>query len=78
VRVTLPEPLNVRLTVIQDACTQQQFEGDISKCAHAKAGTATAVTPLLREPLRGSVYFVKNGHPLPDLMSRCAARSPST
>ena len=26
-----------------------------------------AVTPLLRDPLKGSVYFVKNGHPIPDL-----------
>lgn len=58
VRVTLPRTLNARLTVIQDACTRQQFETDIRKCAHAKAGTATAVTPLLRHALRGNAYFV--------------------
>ena len=67
VRVTLPSTLNARLTVIQDACTRAEFESDIGKCAHAQAGTAVAVTPLLRDPLRGNVYFVKNGHPLPDL-----------
>ena len=67
VRVTLPSTLNARLTVIQDACTRAQFEADIRACLHAKAGTATAVTPLLKDPLRGGVYFVKNGHPLPDL-----------
>ena len=67
VRVTLPSTLNARLTVINDACTRAEFETDIAKCAHAQAGTAVAVTPLLRDPLRGKVYFVKNGHPLPDL-----------
>jgi hypothetical protein len=68
VRVTLPDSINARLTVINDACTRAEFESDAAaKCAHAQAGTATAVTPLLRDPLRGNVYFVKNGHPLPDL-----------
>ena len=67
VRVTLPTTINARLTVINDACTRAQFEADIAKCAHAKAGTASAVTPLLRHALRGSVYFVRNGHPIPDL-----------
>ena len=67
VRVTLPQTINARLTVINDACTRAQFEADLRNCDHARAGTATAVTPLLRDPLRGNVYFVKNGHPLPDL-----------
>jgi hypothetical protein len=67
VRVTLPPTINARLNTIQDACTRQEFESDIGKCAHAKAGSATAVTPLLRDPLRGTVYFVKNGHAIPDL-----------
>jgi hypothetical protein len=67
VRVTLPPTINARLNTIQDACTRQEFENDISKCAHAKAGSAVAVTPLLRGPLKGAVYFVKNGHAIPDL-----------
>lgn len=67
VRVTLPGTINARLSVIQDACTLDQFEHDIAKCGHAKAGTAVAATPLLRDPLRGNVYFVKNGHAIPDL-----------
>jgi hypothetical protein len=67
VRVILPQTINARLTVINDACTRAEFEADIRNCAHAQAGTATAVTPLLRDPLSGGVYFVKNGHPLPDL-----------
>jgi hypothetical protein len=65
VRVTLPQAINARLTVINRACTRAQYEaGD---CEAARAGTAQARTPLLRDPLRGNVYFVKNGHPLPDL-----------
>jgi hypothetical protein len=67
VRVVLPKAINARLTVIQDACTRAEFEADISKCDHARAGTAEAVTPLLRDPLTGSAYFVKNGHGIPDL-----------
>lgn len=67
VQVTLPKTINARLTVINHACTRAQFEADLRNCAHARVGTASAVTPLLRDPLRGNVYFVKNGHPLPDL-----------
>jgi len=67
VRVSLPTTINARLNTINDACTRAEFESDLSKCAHAKAGTATAVTPVLPDPLKGNVYFVKNGHPIPDL-----------
>lgn len=65
VRVTLPSTIAARLPVIERACTRAQFEaGD---CAGARAGTVVARTPLLRDPLRGGAYFVKNGHALPDL-----------
>jgi hypothetical protein len=67
VRVTLPRTINARLNTINDACTRAEFESDIAKCAHAKAGTAVASTPVLRDPLRGTVFFVKNGHAIPDL-----------
>ena len=67
VRVTLPRTINARLNTIQDACTRAEFERDLGTCAHAKAGTAVAITPLLRDPLRGTVFFVKNGNPIPDL-----------
>ena len=65
VRVTLPRTINARLPVINRACTRAQFEA--GHCAGARAGTVVARTPLLRDPLRGGAYFVKNGHPLPDL-----------
>jgi len=67
VRVSLPTTINARLNTINDACTRSEFDADVSKCMHAKAGTAVASTPLLRDPLRGTVYFVRNGHPIPDL-----------
>jgi hypothetical protein len=67
VRVTLPRTINARLNTINDACSRAEFESDIGRCAHAKAGSAVASTPLLRGPLRGSVFFVKNGHAIPDL-----------
>jgi hypothetical protein len=67
VRVSLPTTINARLNTINDACTRAEFEADIRKCAHAIAGSAVASTPLLRDPLKGNVYFVKNGNPIPDL-----------
>jgi hypothetical protein len=68
VSVTLPGSLNALLPVINRACSRSDF--DAGHCTNAtKVGTAVAVTPLLRDPLRGSVYFVKTspGH-LPNLM----------
>ena len=66
VKVVLPTTLNARLPVISRACTLAEFEA--GHCAKAKAGSAVAVTPLLRAPLRGGVYFVRRGKPLPDMM----------
>jgi len=68
VRVTLPTTINARLTVINDACTRAQYEA--ANCEPSRTGSATATTPLLRDPLRGGVYFVRNGNPLPDLFVR--------
>jgi hypothetical protein len=68
VQVTLPTAINARLTIINDACTRAEYEA--GNCEDARTGTATAATPLLRDPLRGGVYFVRNGNPLPDLFVR--------
>ena len=65
VRVTLPTTINARLPVIDRACTRAQFEA--GHCNRAPAGVAVARTPLLKDPLRGNVYFVRNGHALPDM-----------
>jgi hypothetical protein len=68
VTVTLPTTLNARLGVLSRACSLAAF--DAGTCgAGARVGTAVAVTPLLRDPLRGSAWFVKNPRrTLPDLM----------
>jgi hypothetical protein len=66
VQVRLPTTINARLNIINRACTRAEF--DAGNCAKAKAGTAVAVTPLLRDPLKGDVFFVRNGRALPDVM----------
>ncbi len=66
VQVTLPATINARLPVINRACTLDEFHA--GNCAGSKAGTAVAITPVLRDPLRGGVYFVRNGRALPDMM----------
>jgi uncharacterized repeat protein (TIGR01451 family) len=68
VNVTLPTTLNAVLPVLNRACTLTQFRAGTCS-SRARAGSAVAVTPLLRDPLRGSAYFVKNPkRVLPDLM----------
>jgi hypothetical protein len=68
VSVALPGTLNALLPVVNRACKLAEFNA--GHCGNrAKVGTAVAITPLLRDPLRGSVYFVKNpARVLPDLM----------
>jgi uncharacterized repeat protein (TIGR01451 family) len=68
VSVTLPGTLNALLPVVNRACTLSAFEA--GHCgSRARVGSAVAVTPLLRDPLRGSAYFVKNpARAIPDLM----------
>jgi hypothetical protein len=70
VAVTLPLAVNARLDVVNKrrACTLEQFQAD--RCPMT-VGTATAVTPLLRDPLRGPAYFVYTPERrLPDLVVR--------
>ncbi len=68
VKVTLPTTLNALLPVVNRACSLAAFQA--GHCtSKTKVGTAVAVTPLLKSPLRGSAYFVKNPKRiLPDLM----------
>jgi hypothetical protein len=66
--VTLPSTLNARLGVVAHACTLAAFHAGTC-AASARVGTALAVTPVLKDPLRGTVYFVKNpARSLPDMM----------
>ncbi len=57
VQVLLPLALNALLPVVEKACTMAEFHA--GNCEKARAGSAVAVTPLLKDPLKGSVYFVK-------------------
>ena len=67
VSVTLPDILNARLPVVENACTPAEF--DTGACEQARIGTATAETPLLRDPLRGGAYLVRTRPKgLPDLI----------
>jgi hypothetical protein len=67
VSVTLPRVLNARLEVVADACAPEALAA--GRCERARIGTATAVTPLLRDPLRGGVYLVRaRPRGLPDIV----------
>jgi hypothetical protein len=67
VSVSLPQTLAALIPVVDRACTLAQYEAD--NCRKAEAGSAVARTPLLKDPLRGGVFFVRHpGRPLPDLM----------
>jgi hypothetical protein len=67
ISVTLPSILSAQIPVIEDACSPEEFAG--GTCEKARIGTAVAVTPLLRDPLRGGVYLVRPpGRHLPDIV----------
>lgn len=69
VQVRLPKALNARLDVVNRACSLAEFQA--GRCTEAaQLGTAIAVTPLLKDPLTGPVYFVRNpARRLPDVVA---------
>jgi len=62
VKVDLPKQLPSRLTTLQKACTNAQFESNPAGCpAESKIGYAVVHTPLLPVPLSGPAIFVSHG-----------------
>jgi hypothetical protein len=62
VKVELPKQLPSRLTTLQKACTDAQFEANPAACpAASKIGYAVVHTPLIPVPLEGPAIFVSHG-----------------
>jgi hypothetical protein len=62
VKVDLPKQLPSRLTTLQKACTNAQFEANPAGCpSESKIGYAVVHTPLLPVPLSGPAIFVSHG-----------------
>jgi hypothetical protein len=72
-QVTLPHSEFLENAHIKTICTRVQFNAGTvpgEKCpAQSIYGYASAITPLLDEPIQGPVFLRSSSHPLPDLVA---------
>ncbi len=60
--VTLPIQLPSRDSTLNKACLAATFEANPAGCPKgSRVGSATAVTPLLPEPLKGTAFYISHG-----------------
>ncbi len=60
--IELPKQFPARLTTLQKACTEAQFNSNPAGCpSAADIGTATVSTPVLSVPVAGPIYLVSHG-----------------
>lgn len=69
IEVDLPHQLFLAQNHIRGVCTRVQFAAGACP-ANSVYGTASAVTPLLSEPLEGNVYLRSSSNKLPDLVAQ--------
>jgi hypothetical protein len=73
VAVTLPHSLFLEQRHIGTICTRPQFRAH--NCPERSVyGSATAITPLLEEPMSGPVYLRASDHALPDIVAQIQGR----
>ena len=66
-QVKMPSNFLLDQSHIGTVCTRPQVASDTCPAA-SQYGTATAVSPLLDDPLKGNVYLVSSNNELPDLL----------